>query len=273
MRLNLNICTLLLLAGLIGSVIACSEGSTTPAGDGDGEGGGTSATAGGTSGTTTTTATGSTGGASATTTSTAEGGATTTTAFDKCFDFAESTEDWKKNYASVFTLADKTKRDEAAATALLGDSTAEWVEGPGYGQKTGFVQLTIPFATTQVEYQGLLYSYLPTTGLELAGKTIHAYVKLVSGMTADDASKPSGAKLVVKSGPDWFYGDGGWVNLSKGEWTHLMLTVNSPALDQARDPLLYDPNDIREISVEVDTSGSATTVATPGILMIDHICY
>ncbi len=273
MRLTLNICTLPLLAGLIGSMIACSEGSTTPAGDGDGgesstgEGGAAGASA-------TATATGSTGGTTATTTSTSAGGATTTTTvYTKCFDFTESTESWKKNYASAFTLADKTVRDEAAATALLGNSTADWVDGPGYGQKTGFVQLTIPYATTQVEYQGLLYSYLPATGLALSGKTIHAFVKLVSGMTADDPSKPSGAKLVIKSGPDYFYGDGGWVNLSKNDWTELMLTVDKPALDANKDPLTYDPNDIREISVEFDTSGSATVVATPGILMLDHVCY
>lgn len=211
------------------------------------------------------------GGATATTSTSA--GGTTTTSYTYCFDFPESTEGWQKNYASAFTLADKTVRDEAAAAALLGNSTADWMSGPGYGGANGFVQFSIPFATEQVEYQGLLYSYLPATGLSLSGKTIHAFVKLVSGMTADDPSKPLGAKLVIKSGPEYFYADGGWVNLSKNAWTELMLIVNKPTLDPNKDPLTYDPNDIREISVEFDTSGSATVVATPGILMLDRVCY
>lgn len=270
MRLTSKIYTLPLLAGLFASMIACSEGSTGPGGDG-GDGGEDPKGTGGTS----STASGGTT-AQAGSTSTAAGGTTATTttpAFTKCYEFAQSTEGWKKNYASAFTLADKTVRDEAAAAALLSESTAEWIAKPGYGGTEGYVELTIPFATKQVEYQGLLYSYLPATGMSLAGKTIHAFVKLVSGMTADDPSKPSGAKLVVKSGPDYFYGDGGWVNLSKNEWTELMLTVDTPNLDQGKDASLYDPNDIREISVEFDTSGSATDILTPGVLQLDHICY
>jgi hypothetical protein len=260
MRPTLGICTLPLLAGLLCSLDACNDSTTKARLGQGGEGGDETPGSGG------------------------AGGATSTTGYTKCWDFNDSVEGWKKNYASEFTLADKTVRDEAAATKLLGDATADWTTTytppgggtamNGYGNTPGFVLLTIPYLTTQVEFQGLLYSNLPTPPLQLAGKTIHAQVKLVSGMTASDPSHPSGAKIVVKSGADWFYGDGGWVNLTKNEWTELMMDVSNPAnVDQSKDSSLFDADDIREVSVEFDTSGSATTVETPGILMLDHVCY
>jgi hypothetical protein len=273
MRPTLRICTLPLLAGLLCSLAACND-STTKAKLGQGGEGGEEPTG---SGGTTIAEAGSTaaGGATAT---------TTTTGYTKCWDFNDSVETWKKNYASEFKLDDKAARDEAAATKLLGDTTADWTTTytppgsttpmNGYGNTPGFVLLTIPYLTTQVEFQGLLYSNLPAPPLQLAGKTIHAFVKLVSGMTVNDPSHPSGAKIVVKSGTDWFYGDGGWVNLSKNDWTELLMDVSNPAnVDGSKDRSLYDANDIREVSVEFDTSGSATTIETPGVLMLDHVCY
>jgi hypothetical protein len=273
MRMTLRICILPLLAGLFGSMLACSEGTT--AAKGNGGGGGEENTTGGTTAN-------ERGGASAvggSSTTAASGGTTTTTtvpaAYTKCFDFNESTETWKKNYASAFLLTDKTKRDETAAAALLGDSTADWMAGPGYGGTNGYVQLSIPFATTQSDFQGLLYSYLPAVSVDLTGKVVHAFVKLVSGMTANDASKPSGAKLVVKSGSAYLYADGGWQNLSKNEWTEIKVDGTNPNFDQNNPTAAstYDPTDIREISVEIDTSGAATTIETPGIVYLDHVCY
>jgi hypothetical protein len=214
------------------------------------------------------------GGTTVTTTPMGIGGAGTTSASTRCFDFATSTEGWKKNYAFVSSTTDKTTRDAMASDVLLANTVVEWLDAPGYGGAQGFVRLAIPFAMSQIEYQSLLFSYLPPTGLDLAGRTIHAFVKIVSGMTADDPSKPSGAKLVVKSGADYFYADGGWVNLSKNEWVGLMLDVSSPAnMDYSKDASLFDPADIREISVEFDTSGSATTVVSPGVLYLDRVCY
>jgi hypothetical protein len=219
------------------------------------------------------------GGATATSSTPASGGyLSTTSSFAKCFDFNDSVENWRKNYASAFLLDDSTVRDAPAAQALLENTTADWTASVGtvngYGGIPGFVQLTIPFATTQSTYQGLTYAYLPSPPLQLRGKTIHAFVKLISGMTVSDPSHPSGAKLIVKSGPDWFYGDGGWVNLSKNEWTELMLDVSNPAkVDASKDAALFDPDDIREISVDFDTSGSATSVETPGVVWLDHVCY
>lgn len=279
MRLTLKIITLPLLAGLIGSFIACSEGtSAAPGKEGDGGSGATGGedttqpeggadAAGGTSAVEATAGTAGIGAEVGT-------GGSAATSYTKCFDFVESSEQWKKNYASVFTLEDKTVRDEEAATKLLNDTMADWMADAGYGGPNGYVKLTIPFPTTQSEYQGLLYSYLPASPItDMSGKTVHAFVKLVSGMTVDDPNTPSGAKLVVKSGADYFYGDGGWVNLGKNEWTELLLDVDAPNLDENKDASLYDPNDIRELSVEFDTSGSATEVVSPGVVLIDHVCY
>jgi len=267
MRLTPNTCTLPLLAGLICSIVACSEGSTTPAG---GDGGADTTGTGGKSGTTTTT---DGGGVTSTTTTPASGGSTAV-AFTKCFNFETTTEGWQKNYASISLATDKSKRDEVASATLLSDTTADWMDLPGYGGTNGFVKFTIPYQTSQVEYQGFLYSYLPTPGIDLTNKTVHAFVRLVSGMTADDPSKPSGAKLVVKSGADYFYADGGWVNLAKNEWKEILISVSVPAnLDMNKAASMYDPSDIREISVEIDTSGSATTVVSPGIVYLDKVCY
>jgi hypothetical protein len=267
MRLTLRICILPLLVGLTGSMIACSEGSTTPAGNGD-EGGADTGT-GGKSATTTTDAGGTTN-----TTTAATGGTAPTTTWTKCFDFAMSTEGWKKNFAHVPDATDKTVTDATASAALLADTSADWMDLPGYGGTNGFVQLTIPYKTTQSDYQQLLYSYIPATGLDLTGKTLHAFVKLTSGMTADDPSKPSGAKMVIKTGADWYYADGGWVNMSKNEWIEIMLTVNSPSgVDMSKDASLFDPTDVREISVSFDTSGAATTIGSPGIIALDKVCY
>jgi hypothetical protein len=201
-------------------------------------------------------------------------GGYTGTSYANCFDFTTSTEKWSKTYAYVSLLTDWTTRDDAAATALLVNTVADWKGGNGYAGINGFVQLTIPFATSQSEYQGLYYAYpSDSSPLQLKDKTVHAFVKLLSGMTANDPSKPSGAKLVVKSGPDYFHGDGGWVNLFPGDWVELTIDVSYPNLDASGDPALYDPNDIRELGIEIDTSGSATAVEAPGVVMIDHVCY
>jgi hypothetical protein len=226
-----------------------SGGSNATGGSGVSVGGGTS-TMGGRAG----------GGASGSGT----GGAATGEGWTFDTDMEEGPQ-WVASYSSPATLA--------AASDVSHDAT-EGNPGPGS------LRIVIPFAATQAggpEGNQKIHvgasvgtASADETALDLTGKTVRARFKLVEGLTTD-TTNPGGAKLYVKSGEDFVWADGGWTNIETLNWMALTINVSSP-LYQAPG---FDPTDIREIGIEIATSGgvAATMGLAPATVLIDSVLY
>lgn len=172
---------------------------------------------------------------------------------------------WVASYSSPATLA--------AASDVSHDAT----EG---NPDPGALRIVIPFAATQTGgAEGNQKVHLGAsvgnasadeTALDLTGKTIRARFKLVEGLTTDTAN-PGGAKLYVKSGEEFLWADGGWTNIETLNWMALTINVSSPVYKTVG----FDPTDIREIGIEIATSGgvAATTGLAPATVLIDSVLY
>ncbi len=148
--------------------------------------------------------------------------------------------------------------------------------GPGTGTKVeidttdgmpatptlGSVKLTIPFDQPNEE---LLFAQ-NSHGLNMMGETITAYIKLNSGLNTD-ATNVGRAFLILKSTAAYNYVAGPMVSLdSSAGWVQLSINANAP---QAAPPPGYDPCDIREIDISIQTGGSGTY--TTAVVHIDTI--
>ena len=126
----------------------------------------------------------------------------------------------------------------------------------------GSVKLTIPFANANEE---MLFAQ-NTSGLNMAGATITAQIKLDSGLNTGPTNVGR-AFLIVKSGTGYVYGAGPAVSLDPtAGWVGLTLNVDAPSLPLFPD---YDPCDIREIDVSVQTGSQGTY--TTAVVHIDTI--
>jgi hypothetical protein len=202
------------------------------------------------------------------------GAAGTNATNTRCFDFTSGAEGWRKYHSQVWQLDDNTVLDSAGSDQLLVNTAVDWVDGPGYGWVSlGYVRLSIPFFAEQSKAQRFEYTYVPNLPItNLAGKSITAMVKLVSGLASDNPWHPAVARLFVKSGADYFYADGGECHLSESDWVLVSVDLNAPYLDENLDPILFDVSDIRELGVAVETPSTRWTVETPGVVLIDHVC-
>lgn len=259
-----------LIAGLaMASAFACSEG-TSPADEeagGSGNAGGSDNAGGSGNAGGSTASTKPSGGAAS------EGGApsTVSTGVTKAWEFANDGENFLPSYAKAFLLTDSATEDTAASAALLSGTTVEWNMGEGYGKVPGFLEVGMPFAPTQSTYQQVEVAALVTPSLDLSGKILHCYVKLVSGANvAGDTSNVAGGKLVVKTGSAYTYAGGIYTNLVTGTWVDLSIDATTP--DDVPSITEYNPAEVVQIAISVNTSGSATA-AEPAVLHIDHCWY
>ncbi len=118
----------------------------------------------------------------------------------------------------------------------------------------GSVKLTIPFDQPNEE---MLFAQ-NSQGLNMKGQTITAWIKLDSGLNTD-AVNTGKAFLILKTTAVYNYVAGPMVPLdSSAGWVQLSINADSP---QASPPTGYDPCDVREIDVSVQTGaiGNYTT--------------
>jgi hypothetical protein len=115
----------------------------------------------------------------------------------------------------------------------------------------GSVKLTIPFNAPNQE---MLFAQIMNGGLNMAGGTVTAKIKLDSGLNTNPVNNGK-AFLILKTTSAYNYATGPEVplDLSLG-WVDLTFNVNAPVMM----PLGYDPCDVKEIDVSVQTGGAGT---------------
>jgi hypothetical protein len=135
----------------------------------------------------------------------------------------------------------------------------------------GSLQLDIPYsAASQYVSAGV---NIDPPGVDLTGKTIKAMVKIVSGYGTEEdlMTAPGNAKLYVKTGANYVYASAAVANITSiGSWTAISFNTKLP--DYNADKNAYDPAEVLEIGVQMDTN-SASTTAAPAVVLIDSISY
>ena len=267
----------------VGSVASLAVGALACGSKGSGDdsaapnGGTGNGAMGGSSGATTTggaTATGGTvAGTAGSTSAAGTGGATMKT---KIYSFDADLEGWD----FVFGSSGSLPGDAGTATVIKKTDpgmAVKWVATGGDPASTpGAMEVDIPF-TSAAQYVGvginLGLAIASQAQLDLTGKTLTANVKLVSqaGDAADLMNNPDGAKLYAKSGMNYVYAAGPHLNATVGMWTTLTLDFSAPS-SQDNTNGTFDASDIREIGVQLETSGTTTT-AMAAVVLVDAIAY
>jgi len=125
----------------------------------------------------------------------------------------------------------------------------------------GSVKLTIPFDQPNEE---LLFA-LNMNGLNMKDEVVTAYIKLNSGLNTSPVNVGR-AFLILKTTASYNYATGTTVALDPtAGWVQLTVDVNNPA----QVPAGYDPCDVREIDVSIQTG--ATGTYTTAVMHIDNI--
>ena len=125
----------------------------------------------------------------------------------------------------------------------------------------GSVKLTIPFDGPN---ETLLFAQ-NMNSLNMAGETVTAYIKLNSGLNTGPVNVGT-ASIALKTTGAYNYVQGPVVALDPSlGWQMLSIDVSTPPAP----PLGYDPCDVREIDILIQTGGSGTY--TTGVVHIDSI--
>ena len=148
--------------------------------------------------------------------------------------------------------------------------------GPGTGTKVeidntdgmpatpvlGSVKLTIPFDQPNEE---MLFAN-NSNGLNMSGQTISAYIKLDSGLNTGPVNVGR-AFMILKTTAAYNYVAGPAISLDPSAgWMQISIDANNP---QPALPPGYDPCDVREIDVSVQTGGTGSY--TTAVVHIDTI--
>lgn len=150
------------------------------------------------------------------------------------------------------------------------DIELDWAEDEG--NPGGALRAEIPF-TDAGQYIGFGLD-LTADPLDLTGRTITVWVKIVSGVgdPTDLMTNPAGAKIYAKSGEAYVYAAGSFNNITEiGEWLEIDFELAYPDyVDETNG--IFDPSEVREIGVQIDTGGTSMS-AQPGVIMIDGVSY
>lgn len=116
----------------------------------------------------------------------------------------------------------------------------------------GSVKLTIPFTEFG---QQMMFAQNYSPGLNMAGATITAQIKLDSGLLTGPMDIGR-AYLVVKSTVQYVYAPAADIKLDPtAGWQTVTLTVDAPSPDV---PPMHNPCDVREIDLVVETGQTGT---------------
>ncbi len=110
--------------------------------------------------------------------------------------------------------------------------------------------------------------------VDWSGRTLRAYVKVLDGFVSDPKA-PGGAYIFLKTGGDYVYGRGAWINLSPdcvGSWVELEFRVDIP--DDSNEG--FDPTESIAIGIQIATGqGPANPdpndLPEPAHVLIDQI--
>jgi hypothetical protein len=110
--------------------------------------------------------------------------------------------------------------------------------------------------------------------IDWTGKTLRAYVKVLDGFVTDE-NAPGGAYIFLKTGDDYVYGRGAWINLDPaciGSWIELEFRVDLP--DDSNEG--FDPSESVSIGIQIATGqGPANpdpnNMPQPAHVLIDQI--
>jgi hypothetical protein len=104
-------------------------------------------------------------------------------------------------------------------------------------------------------------------GIDLAGKTLQAQVRVEAGAPATTY-----AKMYIKTGATYYYADSGQRTLLADAWTPISFAgFGAPSYPSAPDPALYTLGDVREIGMELGATDIASAVAAT--IHIDSVSY
>lgn len=181
------------------------------------------------------------------------------------YGFESGDENWDVTYVSS---ADDV--DDVSET----DIEVEWSQDAG--MPAGALRVQIPYESHgQYVGIGIEVADAETDGLDLSGKRrIEADVMIESGVGDPDdlATNPAGAKLYAKSGSSYVYANGSFTNVEAiGQWVRVRFEVDDPSFTDLENGV-FDPGDIREFGVQLDTSGTSMSAQT-GVWILDNISY
>jgi hypothetical protein len=126
----------------------------------------------------------------------------------------------------------------------------------------GSAKLTIPFDGPGEQ---LLFAQ-NMNGINLQHARVTAYIKLDSGLNTSPVNTGT-AFLILKTTSAYNFNPGQAINLdSSAGWVQLTLNADAPNTSPTFD---YDPCDVREIDVEIDTGLQGTY--TTAVIHIDTI--
>jgi hypothetical protein len=146
----------------------------------------------------------------------------------------------------------------------LGDKTHVSFDAHSGEGSSGALKVEAPFdaPNQKVEFQDT-----QATPLRLDGRTIHARVRLASGLS-DDASHPGAIKLFAKSGANFDYASGVWTNLHGSGWVDVTLIADQPDFVQGT----FSSGEVRQVGFELRTF-SETQRPAPATIFVDSIGY
>jgi hypothetical protein len=180
----------------------------------------------------------------------------------KTYSFDTDVEGWKVQYTGATTGTPVDK----AMVKVTHDATDGDPMPP-----TGSLEISIPWSAAG---QNVDVATNPT-GVDLKGKTINARIKIVSGFEGekDIMDAPPIARLYAKSGNGYIYANSPYNNLtSVGTWIPITWEIAKPDFVATSDAGAWDPSDIKEIGVQLETSGTTTT-ASPAVVRVDTVTY
>ena len=263
------------LLGVLASsaALACSEDSNDPAGaagsgtPGSGGSAGQTAAAGSGGSSTAGSSSGGTGGSGAAGTS-GSGGAGPAADPLLAYDFAEDIEDWYFAYADPATLIPPPPPEGDAGVAPpvpVGVATAAHDSAGDPTGNAGSIRLELPFSGPSQKISYEVGVAMGDTGVNLAARSIRIRISVLSGYSADPMNPP-GLKIYAKTGATSLYADSGYMNIAPGaDWqTFTWANVSSPAYVDPNGT--YEPTDVRQIGVELDT-GSAGAYSAATVLL------
>lgn len=179
----------------------------------------------------------------------------------KSYSFDTDVEGWQVQFAGA--TAPSMPFDKA--TVMLSHNATDGEPTPGS------LELSIPFTSAG---QNIDVGVDPT-GVDLRGKTLTARIKIVSGFEdpMDLTMAPAIARLYAKSGAGYIYANGQFNNLTAvGTWIPITFPIAMTDFVAMSDAGTWDPSDIREIGVQLETSGTTTTAST-AVVRIDTVTY
>jgi len=184
----------------------------------------------------------------------------------KSYTFDADQEDWKYIYVSNGAGVPPVDATQVKVT---------WNGDDGQPTK-GCLQVEIPFTmASQYVGIGIQLPGPPLPGVDLRGRTISAFVKVKSGLEnpTDLMSQPGGASLYAKSVPGYVYAATRSNLTMGGTWIPIAFDPMQPSYkDTANDAGTFDPSNIYEVGIQLETGGAATT-AQSAVILIDTVSY